>query len=176
VVGGGGGGAAMREAVQRVMLCSVVCLHCRAEAEAWMLENPPEAYRSKPWPALQSAPSLPLPSSDSSRVAAQQVRNRHAEQHQRAAWPSGQSPFRLRKRFCLFCSRLNPVLQRKTPLDVLKRLAALTRQPVAPSAVIKATAAAAPHETHSSHTITAAAAGAAAAAIVMRGLSLLRRR
>ena len=32
---------------------SLVCLHCRAEAEVWMQENPPEAYRSKPWPALQ---------------------------------------------------------------------------------------------------------------------------
>ncbi len=49
------------EAAQRVMFCSVVCLHCRAEAEAWMLENPPEAYRAKPWPALQSAAAAARP-------------------------------------------------------------------------------------------------------------------
>jgi hypothetical protein len=35
---------------------SLVCLHCRAEAEVWMTENPPEAYLSKPWPALQYTP------------------------------------------------------------------------------------------------------------------------
>jgi hypothetical protein len=106
---------------------SLVCLHCRGEAEAWMRQHPPDSYISKPWPALQYV--MDMQNNVNERLG----------------------------------------LRPKTPTDVLKRLADLTRPP------IKASATSA-QPSPSLHSVTATAAGAAAAAVLMRALSILRRR
>lgn len=116
---------------------SLVCLHCRAEAEDWMQQHPPEAYLNKPWPALQYVTDMQNNIND----------------------------------------RLG--LQTKSPTDVLKRLADLTRHPphtpTAATAIKSPAAAAPPGDTSRSNVLSAAAASALTAAF-MRGFHLLRRR
>jgi hypothetical protein len=146
-----------------------------------MKECPPEAYLAKPWPALQCGRTRVRFATDfafsqnfapSRYVTDMQnnINDRLGLQVLNSFFVSHLSPNPL---------RLSP-LQQKTPLDVLKRLAALTRHtphhtPTATPAIKASAVALPPHDViHAS--VASAAAAAALTAALMRGLSLLRRR
>jgi len=113
---------------------------CRRQTSARQTHNPPWLHRN---PRLWQSPRQGGSKSSTSRSGAMGLNSCHVRgqaekprvfEHRSTSGLAFRSkPISPAKKILSLLLASNPVLQRKTPLDVLKRFAALTRQPVAPA-------------------------------------------